>query len=217
MSEELDPVVAPDATAEVPAIVPPPAEKKKRRKKMTPGEEIIALLEESGDTISDEERATFLSMRDDRAMTKFMGANVGDTVKCNEATANSVFASRLFARIKVLPLIMSQHFDNLAQSKKCIDFAAVTLAEDDQKDPGKKMSYEDRANAVKTMILGVRERGILLGHMAKLAKELKQVEPPATQPKNKAPDSLSTTNVAVQVNMNGATLDGEQTECRLLK
>lgn len=199
------------AEPEVPASEKPP-EPQVAAKRLTAGEGVTELLEASGMELASEEKAKLLEITEDKAMAAFLEANLGDGMNPNELKARSIFSSWMFKQIVLPPMLLTLHMDNLKQAELAIKEVKRVLA-DGKGVEGASMTHEERNGYYKTLSFLIHDRGAILLKNALNLALLVQGEPDKKNtgkaPRNRPPDSLSQTNVAVQVNLDRERKPGD--------
>lgn len=181
---------------EIPSVPAPPAEAPKTPNVLPSGREILARLQADGTDLTEEDQKKLMEISDDEAMSKFLAANLGDTINPDEMEANSVFSSWMMDKINIPPMLLTLQFDNVGQCGRAIEFCYKELA----KDGANALTPEQRNNVLKTMVDAIKQRG----YMVKAALQMAQLSKPTKttkRGKNLPPDTLTKpASVVVQVN-----------------
>ena len=180
----------------LPSVPAPPAEAPKTPNVLPSGREILARLQADGTDLPEEDQKKLMEISDDEAMSKFLAANLGDTINPDEMEANSVFSSWMMDKLNIPPMLLTLQFDNVGQCGRAIEFCYKELA----KTGAEGLTPEQRNNVLKTMVEAIKLRGYMVKAALQMAQLTKPTKP-AKRGKNLPPDTLTKpASVVVQVN-----------------
>jgi hypothetical protein len=168
---------------------------KKRTPKPTVGQEVLEIIEEGGGQLPQELRTQIVEISDEDGMKAFLKANLSDVVKYDEMEAQSIFGKWLKKKIDLPEMMMVWRFYNLGQAKSGMEIGKELMMKEG-------LSMDERLAALRLFIESTRAFGTLLDKAQKLALD-SLPKPAAPGFKNKPPDILQQTNIAVKVSLNG--------------